>query len=154
MKWGTCEGCRWRMDRGYGRVCVRMPSPTNGQDPAVLPEWTCGEWEPPEGRRCGSCEHFWLQDNGRVYEGQPTCRLNRTTAGEKDTCAAWSWLGDGMEFTKADVRFILQVFRGLSQSSIQRVVLSNGGHYSIRGDGYVAQDGRYIASMSDLEAMQ
>jgi len=99
---GTCPDCRWSYylsdedrDAVKGTVldaegfCRRAPyNPPAGINQVSL----CGEFEPPEGRVCGTCE---------CYASGPYCELvavHHDHNGEadrdpRDTCNAWRWKG-------------------------------------------------------------
>jgi hypothetical protein len=71
-------------------VCDRYP-----HTEPIPSKNTCGEWEPPEGRVCGTCE-WWANpatnEKARYCLTRPigpTAQLH----GWADTCPAWRWTG-------------------------------------------------------------
>jgi hypothetical protein len=120
-KWGTCwttdgcsDGCRWARGMKLSRVddtpaeedvlgCLRLLPKRYGLLGSAFaktaPNWTCCEWEPPEGRCCGTCEAFAVPgDDGFGYcairfrglDAEPMVKEDRH---ERDTCGAWRWNG-------------------------------------------------------------
>ena len=106
-KLGTCQGCRWMdytepgyKEAGYA-VCKRWPPefvPSKGyanEQPDIdgAEYTTCGEWEPIEGRVCGTCELFVLSD-GADGPCDGHCEIKMRATCLLDTCPAWRWRGD------------------------------------------------------------
>ena len=104
---GTCGECRWwdrddgAPENSYG-VCRRYPPVrwryTNY--PKTGPDWHgCGEFEPPEGRVCGTCD---LYGKGVANPSElpfdlrapfDWCPLIECPTHVYHTCPAWRWNG-------------------------------------------------------------
>ena len=101
-KWGTCGECRWRRGDSRNVWCIRHAPPWPSIGAEVVGETACGEWEPPDGRCCGTCEHWaigealdvkiakWAEC---VITGDPPPMGKQDRKHRADTCPAWQWRG-------------------------------------------------------------
>lgn len=88
---GTCGGehpCRWSREECHN---VRGARDYRGE---IDCDWWCQEWEPREGRCCGTCESWKENDpqpNWPGVEQCGCCQVHGGTRHEADGCDRWRW---------------------------------------------------------------